>query len=54
MTLSFEYGHGMMDAQLPDNTDIFIPGETVADPPCIPEAELEERTLQSLRNPIGM
>ena len=54
MKLSFEYGHGMMDAQLPDNTDIFIPGETVEDPPCIPESELEERTLQSLRNPIGM
>jgi len=54
MKLSFEYGHGMMDAQLPDNTDVFIPGETVADPPCIPESELEERTLQSLRNPIGM
>ena len=54
MKLSFEYGHGMMDAQLPDNTDIFVPGETVADPPCIPESELEERTLQSLRNPIGM
>lgn len=54
MKLSFEYGHGMMDAQLPDNTDIFIPGETVADPPCIPDSELEERTLQSLRNPIGM
>ena len=54
MKLSFEYGHGMMDAQLPDNTDIFIPGETVEDPPCIPESELEERTLHSLRNPIGM
>lgn len=54
MKLSFEYGHGMMDAQLPDNTDIFIPGETVADPPCIPDSELEERTLQSLQNPIGM
>ncbi|MBP3415866.1 MAG: DUF2088 domain-containing protein [Spirochaetaceae bacterium] len=54
MKLSFEYGHGMMDAQLPDNTDVFIPGETVEDPPCIPESELEERTLQSLRNPIGM
>lgn len=54
MKLSFEYGHGMMEAQLPDNTDVFIPGETVADPPCIPESELEERTLQSLRNPIGM
>ncbi len=54
MKVSFEYGHGMMDAQLPDNTDVFIPGETVEDPPCIPESELEERTLQSLRNPIGM
>ena len=37
MKLSFEYGAGLMAAELPDNTDVFIPGETVADPPCIPE-----------------
>ena len=29
MRLEFEYGHGIMEAQLPDNTDVFIPGETV-------------------------
>ena len=27
MKLEFEYGHGTMAAELPDNTDIFIPGE---------------------------
>ena len=45
MKVSFEYGQGMVDAVLPDNTDIFIPGETVPDPPCIPEDKLEEETL---------
>ncbi len=52
--LEFEYGTGLMGADLPDSTDVFIPGETVADPPCIPEAKLVEETLKSLRNPIGM
>ena len=32
MKIAFEYGHGTMEACLPDNTDIFIPGETVKDP----------------------
>ena len=54
MKLNFEYGHGFMKAELPDNTDIFIPGETVADPPHIPEELLVEKTLYSIRNPIGM
>lgn len=54
MKLSFEYGHGLIDANLPDNTDVFIPGETIPDPPFIPEEFLEEKTLESLRNPIGM
>ena len=31
----FEYGEGTLPAELPDSTEIFIPGETVADPPCI-------------------
>mgnify|MGYP000674205853 FL=1 len=43
-----------MAAELPDNTDVFIPGETVADPPCIPEDQLVEKTLESIRNPMGM
>ena len=54
MNLNFEYGHGFMKAELPDNTDIFIPGETVADPPHIPEELLVEKTLYSIRHPIGM
>ena len=33
MKLAFEYGLGMMTAELPDTTDVFIPGETVLDPP---------------------
>lgn len=37
MKLDFEYGHGTMTAELPDTTDVFIPGETIPDPPCIPE-----------------
>ena len=31
----FEYGNGMMNAQLPDSTEVFIPGETVPDPACL-------------------
>jgi len=54
MKLSFEYGTGMMEATLPDTTDVFIPGETVADPPCIPQDRIVEETLRSLRNPMGM
>ena len=27
--LAFEYGEGLMEAELPENTDVFIPGETV-------------------------
>ncbi len=54
MKLEFEYGHGTMQADLPDNTDIFIPGETVKDPPYIPEDRLEDAYKQSLAHPIGM
>ena len=56
MNLQFEYGHGFMNANLPDTTDVFIPGETVADPPCLPQDwdSLYNATLESLRNPIGM
>ena len=55
MKLEFEYGHGLMAANLPDSTDVFIPGETVADPPCLPQDwdSLYAATLNSLRNPIG-
>ena len=54
MRLEFEYGKGTMSAELPDTTDVFIPGITVPDPEHIPEEKLEEETLKSLRAPIGM
>lgn len=54
MKIDFEYGHGLMTANLPDTTDVFIPGKTVPDPPCIPEDQLVEKTLESIRNPMGM
>ncbi len=54
MRLEFEYGHGTMGAELPDDTDVFIPGETVKDPPYIPEEKLKEAYLKSLATPIGM
>ena len=34
MRIDFEYGTGVMGAELPDElTDVFIPGKTVPDPP---------------------
>jgi len=52
--LDLEYGNGFLKANLPDNTDVFIPGETIPDPAFIPEDKLKEAYLQSLHNPIGM
>ena len=56
MKLEFEYGQGLMSAELPDSTDVFIPGQTVADPSCIEQTweTLYATTLDSIRNPIGM
>ena len=56
MKLDFEYGNGLMSAELPDNTDVFIPGKTIPDPPCLPQDwdSLYAATLESIRNPIGM
>lgn len=54
MKLSFEYGHGLMEANLPEDTDVFIAGETIPDPPHIPEDQIIEKTLESIQNPIGM
>src|SRR6056297_2540397 len=54
MKIDFEYGHGTMAAELPDDTDVFVPGETVADPPAIPESEIVEKTRAVIQNPMGM
>ena len=53
-TVEFEYGQGVMTAELPDSADIFVPGETVKDPPFIPQGRLVEETRRSIRDPIGM
>jgi nickel-dependent lactate racemase len=50
--LAFEYGQGLMEANLPDNTDVFIPGETVPDPPVL--QDIEGETRKSVLNPVGM
>jgi hypothetical protein len=52
MKLSFEYGQGLMDATLPDTTDVFIPGETVQDPPFLPN--IEAATREAIEHPMGM
>lgn len=52
--LDFEYGAGTMGAELPDWTDIFVPGVTVPDPPYIPGDQLERAYRESLDHPIGM
>lgn len=55
ITIPFEYGQGLMEAKLPeDRTDVFVPGETVADPPFIPFDAIKEETRKSILNPIGM
>lgn len=54
MKIAFEYGHGFKEANLPDYTDVFIPGETVKDPECIPEELLIEKTRESIQNPMGL
>ncbi len=56
MKLDFEYGNGMLSDELPDSTDIFITGEPVTDPPCLPQDwdRLYAATLESIRSPIGM
>lgn len=52
MKLTFEYGHGLMEAELPENTDVFMPGKTVPDPPVM--KNIFEDTRKSILNPIGM
>ena len=51
-TVQFEYGQGVMEAKLPDSAEVFIPGETVADPPCAEDPVLITR--ESILNPVGM
>lgn len=53
MKLQFEYGKGFMDANLPDErTDVFIPGETVPDPPFLEDPI--SATREAIAHPIGL
>ena len=53
MNIGFEYGDGMLYAELPDNrTDVFIPGETVPDPPALEDPVASTR--EAILNPIGL
>lgn len=55
MKVNFEYGTGMMSAELPDHlTDVFIPGITTSDPVCISRNRLVKRTRESILHPVGM
>ncbi len=51
-TVEIEYGQGKLAAKLPDTAEIFIPGETVPDPPFL--ENVEEETRRSIQNPTGM
>ena len=50
--VDLEYGYGVMTAELPDSTDIFVPGETVPDPPVLDD--VYQATRQSVLQPVGM
>ncbi len=50
--VQFEYGQGVMEAELPDSMEIFVPGETVPDPPFLEDPQ--GATRESILNPIGM
>ena len=51
-SVQFEYGQGYLEAQLPDSAEVFIPGETVPDPP--PLADAAAATRESILNPVGL
>lgn len=50
--VEFEYGEGLMPAELPDSAEVFIPGETVPDLPYL--EDVKTATRESILNPIGM
>lgn len=50
--VAFEYGEGLMTAQLPDDATVFVPGETVPDPAFLPDPIAA--TKEAILNPIGM
>lgn len=51
-TVQFEYGEGYLEAQLPDSAEIFVPGETVPDPPFL--LDVIAATRQAILKPIGL
>ena len=53
MQVRFERGDGFVTTELPDDTDVFIAGETVPDPPHLGADELIEATRAAIRAPLG-
>jgi nickel-dependent lactate racemase len=51
-SVQFEYGQGAITAELPESAEIFIPGETIPDPPYL--QDVETTTRDSILSPIGM
>jgi nickel-dependent lactate racemase len=51
-TVQLEYGQGTLNVDLPDTAEIFLPGQTVADPVFL--ADAESATRHSIQNPLGM
>ncbi len=52
MKVTLEYGQGTIEAELPPQSDLFIPGETTADPAFA--EDVVEITRQSILHPLGM
>ncbi len=53
MKVKLEYGNDFIEALLPDDrTDVFVPGETVADPPRI--LDIKKATEEAICHPIGL
>jgi hypothetical protein len=50
--IELEYGQGMMGVSLPDSTEVFVPGETVPDPPYL--EDVEAATRRALEQPLGL
>lgn len=51
-TVYFEYGEDVLEAHLPDTAQVFIPGETVPDPPFAPDPVAITR--EAILHPVGM
>lgn len=47
-----EYGPGQLSVELPDSAEVFVPGQTVADPPVLDD--IAAATQRAIAHPLGM